>query len=166
MTDSCSSPILALDIVRSANSNTFPSAQDIDFKEIIQETLQHTSFIEACEITLTLTDDLAVQALNKAHRGKDKPTNVLSFPAYDPNDPHVPGEVIHLGDIVLAYETITHEAMEQNKSFEDHLTHLIVHGSLHLLGYDHEDDTEAQVMEALEIKILSTLGIKNPYEIL
>jgi len=116
------------------------------------------------EISVTFTDDAAIQALNKEHRGKDKATNVLSFPAYDPEVPHPPGEGVHLGDIVFAYETIAREAEAQSKAFEDHLTHLVVHGTLHLLGYDHEGDREAEEMEALEISILRQLGIKNPYQ--
>ena len=116
--------------------------------------------VKACisegEISIVLADNNFIQNLNHVYRGKDKPTNVLSFPQDEPG---------LLGDVILAYETIEKEANEQEKSFEDHLTHLIVHGTLHLLGHDHEDDKEAKEMEALEIEILEKLGIKNPYEI-
>ncbi len=107
------------------------------------------------ELSIVLADNDFVQALNKEWRGKDKPTNVLSFPQDEPS---------MLGDIILAYETVAEEAEEQSKRFEDHATHLIVHGLLHLLGHDHEEDGEAEIMEALEIEVLNALNIKNPYE--
>jgi probable rRNA maturation factor len=107
-----------------------------------------------CEISVVLTDDAHIQVLNRDYRGKNKATNVLSFPQDDPQ---------MLGDIIIAYETIIREAKEQNKIFEHHLMHMLVHGCLHLLGYDHETDSEAEEMEALEIEILSGLSVKNPY---
>jgi probable rRNA maturation factor len=113
-------------------------------------------------ITLLFADDETMQVLNKEWRGLDKPTNVLSFPA--PKDqPVPPGELPLLGDIVLGFGICAREAEEAGKTLGNHTCHLIVHGVLHLLGYDHENDKDAQVMEAAEIKILSTLGIENPY---
>jgi probable rRNA maturation factor len=113
-------------------------------------------------ITLLFADDETMQDLNKDWRGLDKPTNVLSFPA--PKDqPVPPGELPLLGDIVLGFGTCAREAEEAGKTLGNHTCHLIVHGVLHLLGYDHENDKDAEVMEAAEIKILSTLGIENPY---
>lgn len=112
------------------------------------------------EISIVLADNAFIQNLNKTYRGKDKPTNVLSFP----QDPGSDDKVSNLGDVVLAYETVKKEAAGQKKSFENHVTHLLVHGILHLLAYDHEDDTEAEEMESLEIRVLESLGIKNPYE--
>ncbi len=113
------------------------------------------------EISITLTNDEDIQRLNKNWRGKDSPTNVLSFP----QDSDTPSPFSsHLGDIVLAFETIEREALEQNKKPEDHFTHLLVHGTLHLMGYDHEDDRQAEEMEQLEIDILSKMGLNNPYE--
>lgn len=115
----------------------------------------------ACELSLVFSDDAGIKALNAGWRGKDKPTNVLSFPAF----PVVPGDPLPpmLGDIVLAIETISREASLEKKPFEHHLTHLIVHGFLHLLGYDHETDEEAEVMEAMERRVLARLAIPDPY---
>ena len=106
-----------------------------------------------------LTDDAEQQALNRDWRGIDKPTNVLSFPQIEPFGP-VFGL---LGDIVLARETVEREAREQGITLSDHFTHLVVHGFLHILGYDHLDDDEALVMERLETQILGTLGVADPY---
>jgi probable rRNA maturation factor len=113
------------------------------------------------ELAVRLTDDAELQALNRQYRGKDKPTNVLSFPG-DPADA-LPGEPLPLGDLALAYGTVAREASEQGKSLADHLSHLIVHGTLHVLGYDHETEAEAAEMEALEVRILSGFGIADPY---
>jgi len=107
------------------------------------------------ELSLAFVDDAAIQALNKQYRNKDKPTNVLSFPM----------EGRMLGDIVLARETIEKEANDQGKEFTHHLTHLIIHGFLHLLGYDHLNDQSAAVMEDVEIAALAQMGIDNPYEL-
>lgn len=116
-----------------------------------------------CEVAVLFTDDTAIAAINAEWRGKDRPTNVLSFPA--PDDMPVPaGEPRPLGDIVLAFGVISREAAEQGKTLHDHTAHLIVHGTLHLLGHDHEDDVEAEKMEALETGILKGLGISDPYE--
>ena len=119
------------------------------------------------EIAVRLTDDAEVHALNRDFRGKDKPTNVLSFPQVqadllDTLSNSDDGEIL-LGDIVLARETCSREAEEKGISIPDHATHLIVHGTLHLVGYDHMDDASAQAMEALEVKALASLGIANPY---
>lgn len=105
------------------------------------------------EMAVVLADDAFVRELNHQYRGKDKPTNVLSFP----------GEGDYLGDVVLARETLEREAQEQGKSIRHHALHLLVHGTLHLQGHDHMKEKEAQAMEALEIKILKTLGVSNPY---
>lgn len=113
------------------------------------------------ELSLLFTDDAHIKVLNRDWRGKDKATNVLSFPAFAiaPGDPLPP----MLGDIALAYETISSEAALEEKTFEHHLTHLIVHGLLHLLGYDHETEGEAEEMETLERQVLARLAIPDPY---
>ncbi len=107
-------------------------------------------------VSVSLADDALVRELNARHRGKDKPTNVLSFPA--PKE--FPGR---LGDVALAFETVAAEAEAQSKPFADHARHLIVHGILHLLGHDHEDEGEAERMEAEERAILARLGVRDPY---
>jgi probable rRNA maturation factor len=107
-------------------------------------------------LTILLTNDLAVRALNARFREQDKPTNVLSFPA-------LPNPEQHLGDVALAYVTCAREAADQGKPLADHLQHLVAHGVLHLLGYDHMTDPEAQEMEGLERVVLASLGVSDPY---
>ena len=113
------------------------------------------------ELGATFTGDAEVQALNAEWRGKDKPTNVLSFPMLDLVPGDRPGPM--LGDIVLARQTVVAEALAEGKSLHDHLCHLIVHGFMHCLGFDHVDPEDADEMEGLEIDILSDLGIADPY---
>ncbi|GLQ05205.1 endoribonuclease YbeY [Sneathiella chinensis] len=120
------------------------------------------------EISILLTDDPQIQDLNREYRGKDKPTNVLSFP-----DTHLSAETLEeavrfdeplfLGDIAIARSTVEAEAKEQGKSLDDHFCHLLVHGMLHLLGFDHIEDDEAEEMEGLEVEILAKMNIDNPY---
>ncbi len=119
-------------------------------------------------VNLSLSNDEEVHRLNKEFRNMDKPTNVLSFANVDAPDFEEElansTEVLELGDIIIALETLEREAQEQSISLQDHLSHLLVHGLLHLLGYDHQEDDEAEHMESLEVKILQQLNIKNPYE--
>ena len=112
-------------------------------------------------VTLLFTDDETQQKLNAKWRNQDKTTNVLSFPT--PYMPMPESEVLPLGDISLAFETVKSEAMLEEKAFDAHLMHLIIHGFLHLLGYDHEEDEEAEHMEAIEIDALKILNVANPY---
>lgn len=107
------------------------------------------------EVSLALADDAQVRVLNRDYRGKDKPTNVLSFES---------GDRPFLGDVVLALETVLAEAKDQGKKPADHLAHLVVHGVLHLLGHDHEKTSEARKMEQVEVEVLSGLGVPDPYE--
>lgn len=113
------------------------------------------------ELSLVFTDDASIREINAEWRDKDKATNVLSFPAYSIEPGDMPGPM--LGDIVIAHETVAREARDLEKSFDDHLTHLLVHGFLHLLGYDHMETEEAEEMEGLETRILASLGLSDPY---
>ena len=113
------------------------------------------------ELSLVFTDDARIKELNNDWREKDKPTNVLSFPAFLLKRGQKPGPM--LGDFVIARETVMREAIDEEKPFDDHLTHLVIHGFLHLLGYDHISDDEAEEMENLERKILARLAIADPY---
>jgi probable rRNA maturation factor len=115
------------------------------------------------ELCIILADADEQQRLNRDYRGLDLPTNVLAFPAWAPGTPNPPDVPILLGDVVLAFETVLREAAEQEKSLGDHLSHLVVHGVLHLLGFDHLTATDADRMEALETSILAKLGIADPY---
>ena len=118
---------------------------------------------EQFNVSLLFTSDAAVQALNREWRGKDSPTNVLSFPA---GDSPTETDVEFLGDIALALETVEREALDEGKIFDHHLTHLLLHGFLHLCGYDHEtSDEDAEEMETLERAILARLAIADPYAI-
>ncbi|WP_342360001.1 rRNA maturation RNase YbeY [Terrarubrum flagellatum] len=112
------------------------------------------------EISLLLTNDATIRDLNAQWRNKDKATNVLSFPAASIDQL---ADARALGDIVIALETVLAEARDEDKTPADHLTHLVVHGVLHLLGFDHEDDEEAEEMEELETLILAKLGVADPY---
>jgi probable rRNA maturation factor len=116
------------------------------------------------ELAVMLTDDDGIRTLNSNWRGIDKPTNVLSFPALQPTGPVGPDDAPRmLGDIAIAYQTTRKEADDEQKPFEHHLSHLAVHGYLHLIGYDHENDADAEIMESLETEILAQLGIPDPY---
>ncbi len=115
------------------------------------------------ELSIVLTDDADQRNLNHRWRGIDRSTNVLAFPAWKPGSPVPRDAPVLLGDVVLAFETVEREAEEQDKSLADHLSHLIVHGVLHLLGHDHGTDAEAAAMEMLETSILASLGVADPY---
>jgi probable rRNA maturation factor len=120
------------------------------------------------ELSIRLTSDDEVKALNARWRGKDKPTNVLSFPQCEPDelDRIAPaGPELMLGDIVLARGVCEREAEEKGVPLEEHATHLLVHGTLHLLGYDHQDDPSAEEMESREVRALERLGISDPYRV-
>lgn len=125
--------------------------------------------IAGAEISLLACDDARIAGLNAEFREKPQPTNVLSWPSEErgPEEPGgapVPPDDLELGDIAIAFETCTREAEAAGKPFADHVCHLLVHGALHLLGYDHIDEKDAAVMEGLEVEILGKLGIADPYE--
>ncbi|MBF0306580.1 MAG: rRNA maturation RNase YbeY [Alphaproteobacteria bacterium] len=120
--------------------------------------------VERLEVSLVLGDDALVRGLNRQYRGKDEATNVLSFAALDDEGEAIPDEgPILLGDVVIAMETTLAEAADSGRTVAAHFSHLVVHGVLHLLGFDHEDDAEAEEMESLERAVLAALGIGDPY---
>ena len=118
------------------------------------------TLLDGAELGILLSDDEHVKSVNQEWRGIDKPTNVLSFPAVEPTKL---ARAPFLGDIIIAYETVEREAKAEGKAFADHYAHLVVHGFLHLLGFDHINEADAERMEALEIAILSSLDIPDPY---
>jgi probable rRNA maturation factor len=132
-----------------------------DLDHLVQTAVAAVFPDKPCSVDVLLTSDVEVQRLNRDFRKIDKPTNVLSFPAS--LMPVVPGEMAHLGDIVMAYETVAREAKEQQKLLSHHVTHLVVHATLHLLGHDHENEDEADIMESKEREILAHLNIPDPY---
>ncbi|WP_460449918.1 rRNA maturation RNase YbeY [Alsobacter sp. SYSU BS001988] len=116
--------------------------------------------VPGAEVSLLLTDDAHMREINREWREKDKPTNVLSFPAVQPDKVSASP---FLGDIAVAYETLAREALDDHTTVADHFLHLVVHGFLHLLGYDHIETDDAERMERLEVEILATLGVQDPY---
>ncbi|WP_139412792.1 rRNA maturation RNase YbeY [Bartonella mastomydis] len=154
--------MIIIDImIKSAGWNDEKMLYNITEKALMA-VMRHVSLENVVsEISLLFTDDEHMAQINAQWRGKNKSTNVLSFPAFPIKAGSSPGPM--LGDIIIARETVVLEAEKQGKTFQDHLTHMIVHGTLHLLGYDHETDDEAYQMEMLEREILQKLSIKDPY---
>jgi len=150
-----------LDIAVIVNDENWPDTLEPLAERAVLEALKQSKakVKGAAELSILLTNDAEQHELNQQWRGKDSSTNVLSFPQIEPFGPVVG----ILGDITLARETLEREAAEQGVTFEAHFTHLVVHGFLHILGYDHLDDDEATEMESLETRILATLGIDDPY---
>jgi probable rRNA maturation factor len=146
-------------IVRSARWRKRPSAKTI-VKNAVLAAAEAVS-TPRTELAIVLSDDSAIQDLNRDWRGKNAPTNVLSFPAAMPGK--VRSASPYIGDIVIAYQTTAREAVAEGKPFNHHLAHLAIHGFLHLLGYGHENDRDAQKMERLERKILKRLAVPDPY---
>ncbi|WP_028023636.1 rRNA maturation RNase YbeY [Enterovibrio calviensis] len=141
--------------IATQNTDNLPSEEQLQlwFEQAVK------SFCAQAEATIRIVDEFESQSLNRDYRGKDKPTNVLSFPFEAP-----PGvELDLLGDLIICRQVVEKEAEEQNKELFAHWAHMVVHGSLHLLGYDHIDDEEAEEMESLEISIMNALGYENPY---
>lgn len=127
--------------------------------------IQEPRCFEPVELTIRIVDEAESQELNRDYRGKDKPTNVLSFEFEQPPGLVELGEELpYLGDLIICAKVVAEEAAEQNKSLEAHWAHMIVHGTLHLQGYDHIEDDEAEEMEALEMDIMDALGYDNPYK--
>jgi probable rRNA maturation factor len=143
---------------------TEPDAEAVIQRTVAAAAETVNADIGEAEIAVMLTDDAGIRTLNSNWRGIDKPTNVLSFPALPQASPGSPDDAPRmLGDIAIAYETTRTEADDEQKPFDHHLSHLVVHGFLHLVGYDHETDDDAEAMETLEQDILAQLGIPDPY---
>lgn len=157
-------PTVHLDIQNACQASGIPDTSE--FIEWVSRALAHRKIQthRACELTLRIVDTEEITQLNRNYRGKDGATNVLSFPfEYPPGIPDDPGQQI-LGDILICAPIMQEESLEQNKSIKAHWAHLIIHGTLHLLGYDHVDDTEAQQMEQLETQLLADLKFPDPYQ--
>jgi probable rRNA maturation factor len=150
-------PTITLDVmVESPLWNETPDAETT-IRNALAAAARRTAQ-EGAEIAIVLTDDSAIREINRQWRNQDKPTNVLSFPSGEAGK-----EAQHLGDIVIAYETLAREAEAENRPFANHLAHLAIHGYLHLLGYDHLTEADAAKMEQLETALLDQLGIPDPY---
>lgn len=149
-------PLIDIEIEEDGWLDVLPDAQLV-VETGIQAVFKAIEFNDQVDIVVLLCDDKEMKALNKEYRQKDAPTNVLSFPA-----PKMPG-IAHLGDMALGLETCVREAKEQQKTLKNHVLHLSIHGALHLLGYDHMNDEEANEMENLERDILKTLNVADPY---
>ena len=146
-------------IVRSARWRKRPNAKTIVKKAVLAAAYAVST--PPAELAIVLGDDSAIRALNRDWRGKNAPTNVLSFPAAAAGKRRSASP--YIGDIVIAYQTVAREAVAEGKPFSHHLAHLAIHGFLHLLGYDHENDRDAHRMERLERKILKRMAIPDPY---
>ncbi len=149
---------IILDFQLASSASGIPS--EAQFQQWLNAAV--TPFQEVAEVTIRIVDEAESQQLNFDYREKDKPTNVLSFPFQQPLGIE---ELPLLGDLVICVQVVAREAAEQNKALDAHWAHMVVHGSLHLLGFDHITEDEAQEMEAEEIQILADLGFANPYEI-
>lgn len=151
---------LSVDVQVASSSGNVPADEHIE--SCVNDVLKQVDYNDSVEISVRIVDEDESRGLNKEYRGKDQPTNVLSFAAdigaYAPDDTARP-----LGDIVICAPVVEHEASEQGKSLADHWAHLVVHGTLHLLGFDHESDAGAMEMEAIEREILAARGVADPY---
>jgi probable rRNA maturation factor len=148
-----------LNMVVIQNSINDVSVNEQNFKETLQQVMADLGKGES-ELLIRIVDKAEIQDLNKTYRDKDQPTNVLSFSS----DLPIEIDEAILGDVVICTDVVADEARAQNKTFDHHLIHMAIHGTLHLLGYDHIDEKEALIMEGLEIKILEKIEIANPYE--
>ncbi|MBL4815521.1 MAG: rRNA maturation RNase YbeY [Shewanella sp.] len=147
---------LDLDLQVATDNERLPSQED--FELWVRIALRNT--MNQAELTIRIVDEAESQTLNSSYRGKDKPTNVLSFPFEAPPEIDIP----LLGDLIICAPVVEFEAKQQNKSLQAHWAHMVVHGCLHLLGYDHIQDAEAEEMESLETQLVESLGFNNPYK--
>jgi probable rRNA maturation factor len=154
--------MLSIDIIRESSLWDAEPGVDALLEKAVEAAAAEVSTSDA-ELAIVLSDDSQIRRLNSEWRGIDKPTNVLSFPSPDAHQNAVQAGPRLLGDVVIAYETTAREAKEEQKPFAHHLSHLAVHGFLHLVGYDHETDADAEAMEAFERTILAQLDVPDPY---
>ncbi|QAV24016.1 rRNA maturation RNase YbeY [Proteus hauseri] len=140
-----------------ATENTQGLPDEAQFMKWLEAVLPQ--FQPVSEVTIRIVDEAESHELNLTYRGKDRPTNVLSFPFEAPPEIELP----LLGDLIICRQVVEKEAVEQNKTVEEHWAHMVIHGCLHLLGYDHIEDDEAEEMEGLETEILQNLGYEDPY---
>jgi probable rRNA maturation factor len=153
-------PAIAIDVIIASDRWKEPEKTEAIVRRAVTRAAETTLSTMGPELAIVLTDDSAIRLLNRDWRGVDAATNVLSFPARSASGRHF---AAHLGDIVLAYETIAREARGEKKPFAHHVAHLAIHGFLHLIGYDHERDEDAEAMEQQERKILRGLAVPDPY---
>lgn len=149
-------------------ARSLPEAADLAARAVIAtltSAAEGPQALDGVEVSILLADDAALRQLNRDYRGQDRATNVLAFPNMPPGSRPPPGAALVLGDLALAWETLRREAADQGKPLADHFTHLVVHGTLHLLGHDHEAEAEARIMEDLERGILGSLGLPDPYQV-
>ncbi|HEY4193437.1 MAG TPA: rRNA maturation RNase YbeY [Mesorhizobium sp.] len=158
---SISNPPVEIDLYVEAGAWPDEAALLLLVEKAVAAAFAETGTKGTSELSIVFSDDAHIQALNAGWRGKDKPTNVLSFPAFPPSRGSLMPPM--LGDIVLAAETVARESQLENKPLEHHISHLVIHGLLHLLGHDHETDAEAEEMEAIERAALARLAIPDPY---
>ncbi len=153
-------PLIDIEVEEDGWLDALPDVQAV-VETGVSAALKAANFKDQADVVVLLCNDAEMRSLNAEYRNKDKATNVLSFPA--PKSMRIKGVLEHLGDMALGLETCVREAAEQGKSLKNHVTHLSVHGALHLLGYDHQTDGEAERMESLERDILKGLGVPDPY---
>ncbi|MFV8783568.1 rRNA maturation RNase YbeY [Microbulbifer sp. SA54] len=156
--DTTAEPVVELDVQRATTLPNLPQDHDL----LRWATAAVGEHRQEAEISLRIVDEDESQALNAQYRGKDKPTNVLSFPADIPPELGLP----LLGDLVICAQVVAREAEQQHKALPAHWAHMVVHGTLHLLGYDHIEDDEAEIMENLETRIMARMGFSDPYAII
>jgi probable rRNA maturation factor len=156
------SAVVSVDVQNAIASDSVPS--DSVMQSWVQEVIDELAVADECEVSIRIVDEEEGRELNKQYRDKDGATNVLSFPAENTAIVNLPpGLPQLLGDIVICGPVVEREAADQQKEIESHWAHLVVHGTLHLLGHDHEEEGEAEAMEAIETRILGKRGVADPY---
>lgn len=155
--------MIDIDLQWAVDEQALPSLEQC--QQWVKASVQEPRSFEPVELTIRIVSEAESQELNATYRGKDKPTNVLSFEFEQPPGLVDLGEELpYIGDLVICADVVAKEALEQNKSLESHWAHMIIHGTLHLQGYDHIEEDQAQEMEAIEIELMQSLGFANPYQ--